>query len=128
MSPAIQRKSTTKRRKKQAAPGWLGALWPLILGIVVTPLAVYAASILAMRGPTALRLLYPFMLLVQGHSEQFATSQQETLAQWVMYGQFPLYGCVWMLARRLFRGSAGALSALVLHCAGVAAAILAGNG
>ena len=117
-----------RRRKKGAALGWLRVLWPLILGIVITPVAVYAASILAMRGPSALRLLYPFVLLVQGHSEQFATTQQETLAQWVMYGQFPFYGLVWMLAKRLSRGSAGALSAVVLHCVGVAAAILTGNG
>ncbi len=127
----MQRRSTVRGRKKSSkssVPGWVRVLWPLILGIVMTPFAVYAASVLAMRGPSALRLLYPYVLLVQGHSEQFATSQEETLAQWVMYGQFPLYGCVWMLARRIFRGSAGALSAVVLHCAGVAVAILTSNG
>jgi len=96
-------------------------LLPLIAGIVATPLAVWAASVLAMSGPQALRLLYPYISLLQGHSDH---SRQETMQQLVMFGQFPFYGAVWVLMQRLLRGTAGPLSVLALHCAGVGAAIL----
>ena len=119
-----QRTRNNRRKKKKPLPGALIILAPLLLGILVTPFAVRGASVLALSGPSALRLLYPFVVLVQSHAQTFATSQEETLAQWVMYGQFPVYGLVWMLTRQFVRGSAGPLSVVLLHCVGVAAAIL----
>ncbi len=86
-------------------------------------MAVRAASVLALSGPSALRLLYPYVVLVQEHAHGFASNQEETLAQWVMYGQFPAYGLLWMLGRRLNPSSGGLLAAVVAHCGGLAAAI-----
>jgi len=77
-----------------------------------------------MSGPQALRLLYPYISLLQGHSDQLPDSRQETVQQLVMFGQFPFYGAVWALMQRLLRGTAGPFSVLALHCAGIGAAIL----
>jgi hypothetical protein len=126
MSPTRSRART--RKKKKPAARWLLILWPLILGIVATPLAVRGASVLAMSGPPALRLLYPYVVLVQSQSQSFVASQQDTLAQWAMWGQFPAYGLLWMASRRLMRGTGGLLSVVVAHCAGLAAAILTMTG
>jgi hypothetical protein len=126
MSPVTQR-ARPRRKKSKASTRWLGLLWPLIAGIVVTPFAVWGASVLAMSGPSALRLLYPYLTVIHGSSQQ-AASQGETISQCVMYGQFPAYGLVWIVMRRLTRGSAGAFSVIVLHCAGVLAAILKAPG
>jgi hypothetical protein len=115
-------RARTTRRKQKSPPFWI-QFWPLLLGIVITPFAVRGASVLALNGPSALRMLYPYVVLAQGHSEHFASSQEEIISQWVMYGQFPLYGIVWMLAQRMARAAGGPLSVLLLHCLGVGAAI-----
>ena len=49
------------------------------------------------------------------------------MAQLVMYVQFPLYGAIWFFARRWFKGSAGLMSVVLLHCGGIAAVILGAN-
>ncbi len=119
------RTRTSRSKKKRSIPRWLVVIAPLLGGILVTPFAVRAASVLAMSGPHALWLLYPFVPVVLQH---FTTNQDETLAQWIMYGQFPLYGVIWILMARLARGSAGVFSVAVLHCLGVAAAVLDSSG
>ena len=88
-STATQRKPSTRRKKKTAARGWL-TWWPLLLGILVTPLTVRAAGVMALAGPDALRLLYPEVRLVQSHV--FTVEIAGTLSQAMMYLQFPLYG------------------------------------
>jgi hypothetical protein len=121
MRTAYARTRAPRSKKKSIIPHWLLVIAPLLAGILMTPVAAWAASILAMSGPQALRLLYPFVPVIQQH---IATNEDAALAQWIMYGQFPAYGLIWMLMARLTRGSAGALSVVVLHCLGVAAAVL----
>jgi hypothetical protein len=125
MTPSASRTRKTPKKKPQST--WIRLL-PLIAGIVVTPFAVWGASVLAMSGPQALRLLYPYISLLQGHSDQFPHSRQETIQQLVMFGQFPFYGAMWILMQRLLGGTAGPLSVLILHCVGVGAAILTAGG
>ena len=120
MSPVATRKRTSRKKKKKAY-AWL-AWWPLLLAIVATPFAVRSASVLALTGPAALRLLYPYVVLLQSHVHGLSSEQADTLSQWAMYGQFPVYGLVWVLVARLRGAFAGLISVLVLHGAGVAAA------
>ncbi len=117
----VRERAPRSKKKKSLLPRWFLVTAPLLVGILVTPVAAWAASILAMSGPQSLRLLYPFVPVIQQH---VGTNQDETLAQWIMYGQFPAYGLIWMLVGRWTRGSAGALSVLVLHCLGVVAAMV----
>lgn len=110
MSPtATQRKPATRKKKKAAASGWL-TWWPLLLGILVTPLTVRAAGVMALAGPDALRMLYPWVQLVQSHI--FTVEIAGTLSQAMMYLQFPLYGL---------------LMALVLRTKGLLPAVIAGT-
>jgi hypothetical protein len=123
--PATSRKPVRRRKSKSSPrPTWL-SLWPLLLGIIATPFAVRAASVLALTGPSALRVLYPFAVLVQAQAEHFSLEQADTLSQWILYGQFPLYGLLWIVAARVFKGPAGPLTVLLVHAAAVVAAIFA---
>jgi len=100
MSPtATQRKTTTRKKKKASSAGWM-TWWPLLLGILVTPLTVRAAGVMALAGPDALRVLYPWVQLVQSHILGFPTEIAGTLSQAMMYLQFPLYGLLMALVLR----------------------------
>jgi hypothetical protein len=130
MSPAdtrTRKRTPPTRKKKGSVPARLTAYAPLILGILITPLTIWAASILAMSGPSGLRLLYPYVVLARAAHASQEYSSPETLSQWIMFVQFPAYGVIWMVGRRLIVGPAGAFAALMVHCAGVAAVIMNAN-
>jgi len=100
MSPtATQRKTTTRKKKKASSAGWM-TWWPLLLGILVTPLTVRAAGVMALAGPDALRVLYPWVQLVQSYILGFPTEIEGTISQAMMYLQFPLYGLLMALVLR----------------------------
>lgn len=82
---------------------------------------------MALSGPGALRLLYPFVALVQAHAPAtFAAEQRDTLAEWTMWAQFPVYGLlVAVIGRWSGRGlRAGLPAALLLHGGAVIAVLL----
>ena len=127
MSPAAvqgkrPRARSGKARKRKGASRlvWL----PLLLAIAATPFAVRAASVLALTGSGALRLLFPWVVLAQAHaSASLAPEQQDALAGWAMWAQFPVYGALAALAlhRRALLLVMGLLVAL--HACAVAAAV-----
>jgi hypothetical protein len=118
MSPtATQRKPATRKKKKAAASRWL-TWWPLLLGILVTPFTVRAAGIMALAGPDALRMLYPWVQLVQSHI--FTVEIASTLSQAMMYLQFPLYGLLMALILRAKGLLPAIIAAAVAHFGAVA--------
>jgi hypothetical protein len=118
MSPAAsatQRKPATRRRKKKAASSsWL-TWWPLLVGILVTPLTVRAAGVMALAGPDALRTLYPWVQLVQSHILGFPAEIANTLSQAMMYLQFPLYGLLMALVLRAKGLIAAVITTAIVH-------------
>ncbi len=84
----------SRKKKRQGTTGWL-SWWPVLLGIAVTPFTARMASVLALGGPWPLRMLYPFSQLLQRHELRLNEATADTLAQWMMYLQFPLEG-LWM--------------------------------
>ena len=120
--PAPKRKS----RKKQTS-GWV-AWWPLVVGIAVTPIAVKAATLMALTGPDGLRLLYPWMLIPKLHFLGLADSLSDTISQAVMYLQFPLYGLFAMLVHRWKGPGAAVLQLTLLHLLAVGLVFVAGRG
>jgi hypothetical protein len=123
MSPTTPRKRSRSRKKTKRS--FLVLWWPLLLALIATPFAVRAASVFALTGPVALRLLYPFVALVQAHaSAQFSGAQRDTLAEWTMWTQFPVYGLLFALIGRWRSLLAALLTVLLLHVAAVAAASL----
>jgi len=107
------KKPSSKRRKK-SKPAWT-IWWPLLLGIAVTPLARRAADVLAMEGPGALRMLYPWVALLKLRLLGLTEDAGNSLSQILMYLQFPLYGLFMSILLR-FRGApASLLCTALLH-------------
>ena len=120
MSPAPR----TRKRKKRK-PNSLVWLWPFILGLVIAPFAVRAASVLALSGPSALKILFPFVAFMQAHwTPALAGSGLEPYASWAMWVQFPAYGLLAALAGRAMGIVRALFLVLALHIAAVAAALL----
>ena len=110
-----RRAPARKRKKRHALTLW----WPLLLGIVATPFAIHAASILALEGPSALRMLYPYVLLIKEPAFGLSSDLGNNLSQGMMYAQFPLYGLLMSLMLRS-RSVASAIGAVVvIHAAGI---------
>ena len=121
MSPASTlpaRKPAPRKKKKRGSPGFW-KWWPVLLGIAVTPLTVRAAGVMALSGPLPLRLLYPFVLLLESHALGLPTELAGNLSQWMMYLQFPIYGLVMMLTLRSKGIVAALMSVAVVHFAAV---------
>jgi hypothetical protein len=119
--PVAKRKS---RRKQSSA--WM-AWWPVVLGIAVTPFAVKAATLMALTGPDALRLLYPWALVPKLHFLGLADSFGDAVSQAMMYLQFPIYGVCAMLIHR-FKGTGAVVFQLALaHLFAVGLVFVAGR-
>ncbi len=114
------RSNSSRRKKRQSSGGWL-SWWPVALGIAVTPFTAKTASVLTLGGPWPLRLLYPFALLLQRHELGLQEATGETLAQWMMYLQFPLEGLLlrFLLKYRGFVVSVFCVAAIHLAVAGL---------
>src|SRR6185437_2236268 len=110
-----------KRRKSGSSwASWL----PLVLGILLTPFALRAASILALSCVGGLMLLYPFVQIVQNPTLHFPGAFADPLAQWIMYLQFPIYGLL-MTRTIKSKGFWIALNMVVLiHAVGIGVAYL----
>lgn len=107
---------------KKKRVSWL-RWFPVVLGIVMTPIALRAASVLALSGPDGLILLYPCVQILKNPLFGIDAALSDSIAQWMMYLQFPLYGLlmVW-LGKRGLGASVGAVA--LLHAIGIGAAIL----
>jgi hypothetical protein len=113
---------TRKRKKPKTTP--LLWLWPVLVGLLVTPFAVRAASVLALSGPAALKILFPFVAFLQAHWTPSLAGGLEHYASWAMWVQFPAYGLLAAPAGRAIGISRALLLVLALHIAAVAAALL----
>lgn len=119
MSPSAAQRKPASRKKKKKPSGWW-TWWPLLLGILVTPLTVRAAGVMALAGPDALRTLYPYVLLLQSHALGLPGELANAFSQGMMYLQFPLYGLLMALVLRRRSLAAAVITAVLVHFAGVA--------
>ena len=113
-------KSRAGKKKKKAQSG-LARWWPLLAGAAVTPFAVKTAEILPLTGADGLmklRLLYPFAMLLREHALSFSEGNSETLSQFMLYAQFPLYGLVAMLSIKWKPWSVALAQIAGIHFAG----------
>jgi hypothetical protein len=119
MSPTAVKKRRAPARGRKKNKSALLIWWPVLLGIAVTPFAIHFASILALEGPSALRLLYPYVLLMKDPAFGLSSDMGNALSQGMMYAQFPIYGLLMALTLRA-RGVGTAIgTAVVVHGAGV---------
>lgn len=120
---ATAARSVRGNRRRKGGSGW--APWiPCVLGIAMTPVALRAASILALSGTAGLTLLYPFVQIVQNSVLHGANGLADPLAQLIMYLQFPVYGFI--MARTIrSKGFWVALNVVIaIHGAGIGLAYL----
>lgn len=97
---------------------------PVILGILVTPVAIHMASIMALSGPGALTMLYPYVQIVKSPALNVPGEFAYPIAQWLMYLQFPLYGLAMAMIMRVKGFWVGLNAVIFLHAAGVGVAYL----
>jgi len=113
-STAPRRNTSSRKKKKKSSGGWL-AWWPVLLGILVTPLTIRMAGIFALTGPHAFSYLYPYVLLLKSPALGLSNELGNDLSQLMMYLQFPLYGLLAMLVMRSKGIWAGLMSAVAVH-------------
>lgn len=116
--------SAATPRKKRGAPktffrgGWK-SLWPLILGIAITPFTVRVANVVALEGPKAFALLYPWVDVLRSRVLHFPADLVGHSWQKMMYLQFPIYGLLMTLTYRPGRHLRAVIIGLILHFTGL---------
>jgi hypothetical protein len=120
-SAAVSRR---KRGTRKSVRGGWTAVVPLLIGLLITPFALRSASILALEGPKAFALLYPWVEVLRSRALDVPAHLIGTASQWMMYLQFPLYGVVLMLTWRAGRYLRAFIIALILHFSGLIAVVV----
>ena len=101
-------------RRRGGSTPWLTWLF-VVVGIAATPIAIHAASISVLSGPSGLALIYPFVVIVKSPVLRIPYQLSGPAGQYLMYLQYPLYGLL-MGALVRSRGLFVAFGALVfLH-------------
>ena len=80
-----------KGKRGSGRSTWM-TLFLVAVGVGATPLALHAAGILALSGPFALSALFPWAELVKPLVIRVSADTADTLEQWLMFLQFPIYG------------------------------------
>lgn len=108
------------KQKRDLATGLQWGVF--IFSVLATPVAIHAASILALSGPDELMMLFPFVQIVKSPAMRIPADLANITAQWIMYLQFPLYGLVAAKVMRPLGVAVGVGAAAALHCIGIAIA------
>ena len=119
-----KRRASSRSSRKKKSKSALAIWWPLLLAIVATPFAVRAAGIFALEGPSALRMLYPYVLLIKEPLFHLPADTANTISQGMIYAQFPLYGLIMSLMLRAKSPGFAFTVIAVIHIAGILALLL----
>lgn len=115
--------AATPRKKRGArkslARGWWKALWPVLIGIAITPFTVRLASVLALEGPRAFALLYPWFDVLRSRVLHSPADLVGHAYQYMLYLQFPLYGLLMTLTFRAGRHLRAIIIGLSVHFTGL---------
>jgi heme/copper-type cytochrome/quinol oxidase subunit 2 len=122
---AVATDSTKRKRRKPMAKkknisSWWTAI-PVVVGILLTPVAMRAADVLALSGPDALILLYPWVAIVKSPMLKVSADVTMQIAQWIMYFQFPVYGLIMMWLLRKGQSFGALIAVILVHSVGVTA-------
>jgi hypothetical protein len=110
--------------RKNIAQGWWKSLWPVLAGIAITPFTVRAASILALEGPKAFALLYPWVVVLRSRALHFPADLVGRSSESMMFLQFPLYGILMTLTFRADKHLRAFIIGLVVHFTGLFLVVL----
>ena len=91
-----RQKTAARRKSSRKSPLAWGIVWELVLaGIVAAYFTVRYAEVVPLLGPSALlrlRLIAPLAMLAHQPELGVPDAAADTIAQVLMYAQFPLYG------------------------------------
>jgi hypothetical protein len=99
-------------------------LWPLIVCLGITPFAVGAAGILALEGPKAFAVVYPWVEVVRSRALHVPAGWVDTLSQWMIYLQFPFYGAFMTLTFHADKFRRAIILGLIAHFSGLFAVVV----
>jgi hypothetical protein len=122
-SSAVPSRKKRGTSKSFTRGGWK-SLWPLLLGIAITPFTVRAASIVALEGPRAFALLYPWVDVLRSRVLHSPADLVGHAYQYMLYLQFPLYGLFMTLTYRAGRHLRAIIIGLLMHFTGLLAVVL----
>ena len=122
-----QRTATRKKSRGRIPLAW-GIVWALILaGIVAAYFTVRYAEVVPLLGPGGifrLRLIAPLAMLAHQPQLGVPDSAADTIAQVLMYAQFPLYGLLLGILWRAAGFLRAASTVLLIHALAIAAVML----
>ncbi len=119
--PSSSAATPRKKRgaRKSLARGWWKALWPVLIGIAITPFTVRLAGVLALEGPKAFALLYPWFDVLRSRVLHSPADLVGHAYQYMLYLQFPLYGLLMTLTFRAGRHLRAIIIGLSVHFTGL---------
>jgi hypothetical protein len=126
--PLPRQKTGTRKKKAKpsGASGW--KLWlPFAAGLIAAWFAVRYAEILPLLGPGGLfrlRLIAPLAMLMHQPQLGIPEATADSVAQALMYVQFPLYGLILGLTWRAAGFLRAALVLLLIHGLAFAAVMI----
>ena len=93
---STRRVSTQKSRQRRAVdePTILALLWPIVLGVLFTFLALRLGGMLSLMGQEQFAVLYPWVALVKSPTLDMSYGAAAAISQMLMFFQFPLYGFI----------------------------------
>jgi hypothetical protein len=121
--------STAQARKRRAARkslsrGWWKSLWPFLIGIAITPFTVRLAGVLALEGPKAFALLYPWFDVLRSRVLHSPADLVGRSYEYMLYLQFPLYGLLMTFTFRAGRHLRAFIIGLSVHFVGLLLVII----
>jgi hypothetical protein len=130
-SSAVKTRSAAgaKPRKKRnggksaGRAGW-ARFWPLVVCLAIMPFAVRAAGILALEGPKAFALVYPWVEVVRSPALHVPSEWLDGLSQWIIYLQYPCYGVLMTLTFRSDKHLRAFIIGLTAHFTGLLAVVV----
>lgn len=123
-SSAVLAPRRKRGARKSIAQGWWKSLWPVLAGIAITPFTVRAASILALEGPKAFALLYPWVVVLRSRALHFPADLVGRSSESMMFLQFPLYGILMTLTFRADKHLRAFIIGLIVHFTGLFLVVL----
>jgi hypothetical protein len=123
-----RQKSAARKKTSGRTPLAWGIVWALVFaGIVAAYFTVRYAEVAPLLGPGGLfrlRLIAPLAMLAHQPQLGIPDAAADTLAQILMYAQFPLYGLLLGLLWRAVGFLRAASSVILIHAMAIAAVLV----
>lgn len=123
-----RQKTAARRKSSRKSPLAWGIVWALVLaGIVAAYFAVRYAEVVPLLGPSGLlrlRLIAPLAMLAHQPELGVPDAAADTIAQILMYAQFPLYGFLLGILWRAIGFLRAASTVVLIHVLAVGAVMI----